>query len=292
MTESLFVPLVLAATNCALRARTAAHRYRWIVLAGLFTGLASLTRGNGIVLGLALAVVVWSVRPRWSWRSLAAPALLLVVMALTIMPWTIRNANAQHAFIPVTDEIGNTLKGTYNDLSAKQRFIWWGHGYSNYNSIQKDKHLTESQRNSKLISAVIRYVGKHPQYVPEAMFWNTMRLFDLQGRRVSRMTARTDADATAAFADIGVVCFWIVGLLAIAGTFTLAARRVPRSLWLAPLVMWLSIAPVTTGTPRFRAALDPFAILLAAFALQACVEAVLRRRRGAIDAPLAAGAAT
>jgi hypothetical protein len=119
-----------------------------------------------------------------------------------------------------------------------------------------------------------------------------MRLFDLQGRRVSRMTARTDADATAAFADIGVVCFWIVGLLAIAGTFTLAARRVPRSLWLAPLVMWLSIAPVTTGTPRFRAALDPFAILLAAFALQACVESVLRRRRGAIDAPLAAGAAT
>jgi hypothetical protein len=45
-------------------------------------------------------------------------------MALTIMPWTIRNANAQHAFVPVTTELGATLSGTYNDYSATKRFIW------------------------------------------------------------------------------------------------------------------------------------------------------------------------
>ena len=63
MTESLFVPLVLAGVNCALRSRAASHRYRWIVAAGLFCGLAGLTRGNGIVVGFALAALVWTGRP-------------------------------------------------------------------------------------------------------------------------------------------------------------------------------------------------------------------------------------
>jgi 4-amino-4-deoxy-L-arabinose transferase-like glycosyltransferase len=278
MTESLFVLLVLAATNCALRARVAEHRNWWIVAAGVFTGFAALTRGNGIILGLALALAVWCGRPRWSWRSVLAPVLLLAVMSLTIMPWTIRNASAQHAFVPVTTELGSTLGGTYNDNAARHRFIWEIGGYGNYKSIKDNKHLTEAQRNSRLISAVVRYIGKHPQYLPEAMFWNTMRLLDLQGRRVSRMTAYADTFATAAFADIGVVNFWIVGALAIAGAFTLAARRVPRSFWSIPVLLWLSIAPVTTGTPRFRAALDPFVIVLAAFAIQAVAEAALRRR--------------
>ena len=56
-------------------------------------------------------------------------------------------------------------------------------------------------------------------------------------------------------------------MLAIIGAFTHAARRVPRALWTVPLLLWASIAPVTTGTPRFRAALEPFVILPAALAI-------------------------
>jgi len=283
MTEALFTPLLLLATVCALQCRRVQRRhYWWIVLSGFFCGLASLTRGNGIFLMFPLALVVWTTKPRWSWRALAAPLTLLVVACATIAPWTIRNANAQHAFIPVTDELGNTIKGTYNPVSARQRFVWNGHGYSTYDSIQNNKRLSEAQRDSQLTDAVIRYIGKHPEYLPEAMFWNTMRLLDLQGRRISRVTAYTDTFATYEFADIGVVCFWIVGVLAILGGFTLAARRVPKSFWTIPLILWLSVAPVTTGTPRFRAALDPFFIALAAFALEA-IWAWALRRRGARD---------
>jgi 4-amino-4-deoxy-L-arabinose transferase-like glycosyltransferase len=284
MTEALFTPLLLIATICALQCRRVERRqYLWIVLSGFFCGLASLTRGNGILLMFPLALVVWTTKPRWSWRALAAPLTLLVVACATISPWTIRNANAQHAFIPVTDELGNTIKGTYNPVSARQRFVWNGHGYSTYDSIQNNKKLTEAQRDSELTHAVIRYIGKHPEYLPEAMFWNTLRLLDLQGRRISRVTAYTDTFATYEFADIGVVCFWIVGVLAILGGFTLAARRVPKSFWTIPFILWLSVAPVTTGTPRFRAALDPFFIALAAFALEAIWAWALRRRGGRGD---------
>jgi|GEM_PF-751186 len=279
MSESLFVLLVLAATNCALRARVGVRRYPWIVAAGVLSGLAALTRGNGIVLWIALGLIVWTARPRLAWRSLAAPLALLLVTALTIAPWTIRNAYAQHAFIPVTDELGNTLKGTYNDLSAKQRFVWWGHGYSTYNSITHNKKLTESERDQREVSAVLHYIGKHPLYPVEATFWNTLRLLDLQGRRISRMTAYTDTFATASVADAGVVIFWVVAALAIGGAFTLAARRMPRSIWAVPFILWLSTAPIVAGTPRHRAAMDPFVILLAACAVQALVAAARARAR-------------
>lgn len=270
MTESLLVPLTLAATNCAVRAREAERRTRWLVLAGVFAGLCALTRGNGIVVGVALAFVVWTVRPRRSLRSLAAPALLLAVMALTIMPWTIRNAIAQHAFIPVTTELGATLSGTYNSVAAKHNYIWTaGFRYPDYRNIRNNHKLTETQRNGRLTSKVLSYVSKHPTAVPQAMFWNTVRLLDLEGRFISRRSARPDVGATATVADLSVYSFWVVGLLALVGLFTQAVRSVPRSLWLVPLFIWLSEAPITTGTPRFRAALDPWFILLAASGIMA-----------------------
>jgi 4-amino-4-deoxy-L-arabinose transferase-like glycosyltransferase len=278
ISETLLVPLLLLATVCALQARTSPHPYRWIVLAGVFAGFAALTRGNGIVLAPALALVVWTRKPRRSWRSAFAPLLLLLVTALTISPWTIRNAYAQHAFIPVTTELGNTLKGTYNDLSVKNRFVWTPYNDPVYKAADKNKNLTEAQRSSRLVSVAFHYIGDHPLWVPEAMFWNTVRLLDLQSLHQSQITAGPDEDATAGVADAGVYSFWIVGVLAILGAFTLAARRVPRSIWAVPFILWLSVAPITTGTPRFRAALEPFVILLAAFGIQAIAAAVVRRR--------------
>ena len=248
MTESLFVPLVLAGVNCALRSRAASHRYRWIVAAGLFCGLAGLTRGNGIVVGFALAALVWTGRPRWSLQALRGPVTLLAVMALTISPWTIRNAITEHQFVPVTTELGLTLAGTYNDHSARERFIW-EFAYPNYRAIKKNPRLNDAQRSNQLISAVIGYLGRHPAYLPEAMFWNTLRLVDLQGGRVSRMTAFNDTRATANFADLGVVNFWIVGALALVGLFTTTVRRIPRAFWLTPFLLWLSVAPLARALP-------------------------------------------
>jgi 4-amino-4-deoxy-L-arabinose transferase-like glycosyltransferase len=286
MTESLLVPLILGATLCALRARRSAHPYRWIAGAGVLAGLSALTRGNGIVIAPALAIVVWTARPRLRWRSLAAPALLLAIAALTISPWTVRNAVAQHAFIPVTDELGATLAGTYNSVAARHHFIWEaGHRYPQYRAIRNDQKLQESVRASRLLSAVLTYVGKHPADVPKAMFWNTVRLADLQGLNISHMTARTDTGATASADDASVYVFWVVGLLAIAGLFTVDARRIPKALWLVPFFIWLSEAPITTGTPRFRAALDPWIILLAACAVTAAARALASSRAGSRSRP-------
>ena len=62
-------------------------------------------------------------------------------------------------------------------------------------------------------------------------------------------------------------CFWLVALLALAGCFTRAARGTPWWLWLIPAVMYLSVVFVQSETPRFRSAIDPFLLTLAALAI-------------------------
>jgi 4-amino-4-deoxy-L-arabinose transferase-like glycosyltransferase len=278
MSESVLVPLVLASVNCALRYRANPSRRRWVALAGLFAGLAALTHANGFVTGIALAFVVWTGRPRFSRGALAAPAILLAVMVLTIMPWTIRNAFAEHAFVPVSTELGQTLGGTYNETSARLDFLWRPQVSPPYHKVLHARGISDATRDTRMISAVLTFLSHHPTYVLQATFWNTVRLLDLWSMRRSRESARIDLGASAGFANLGVASFWIFGLLAIVGAFTSMARRIPRALWLVPLLFWLSVAPINVDTPRFRTAIDPFVILLASCALATTWEWLLRRR--------------
>lgn len=275
MSESLFTPLALAATVCALRSRRASRRYAWVLAAAVLTGLASLTRANGVILLPGLVALVWS-GGSGRWRLLA-PLLLVLVTAAVIAPWTIRNESKLHDFVLVTDETGQTLAGTYNNLSAKRDWGWTLNP-PGYQTINFNPHLTPPQRDRKATSAVLTFIGRHPYSVPEVAFWNTVRLLDLTGRRASRTTARTDVDATAGVADAMVYEFWAFGALAIIGLLARATRGTPKSLWLVPLGLWLSVALVTTGTPRFRSALEPFVLVLAAAGLLAVSSAVTRRR--------------
>jgi 4-amino-4-deoxy-L-arabinose transferase-like glycosyltransferase len=149
MSESLLVPLMLAAVNCALRYRTNPSLRRWVVLAGLFAGLAALTRANGFVTGIALAFVVRTGRPRFSRGALATPAILLAVMVLTITPWTVRNGFAEHAFVPVSTELGPTLGGTYNEKSARLDFAWRPK-YPGYDKIMRARGINDATRDTRM----------------------------------------------------------------------------------------------------------------------------------------------
>ena len=40
--------------------------------------------------------------------------MLCVAAALTVAPWTIRNYDTFHAFVPVSTQFGSALAGTYN----------------------------------------------------------------------------------------------------------------------------------------------------------------------------------
>jgi hypothetical protein len=71
--------------------------------------------------------------------------------------------------------------------------------------------------------------------------------------------------------------FYPLGALGVLGLLTRRARRAPLWLWLIPVA--LSSTLFVTSFMRFRAALDPFFVLLAAAALATAADAVAARRR-------------
>jgi hypothetical protein len=108
---SLYQPLVIASLWMAARAlRGTAHAGRSFVLAGLFAGLATFARNDGLFVLVALGVVF--LFDRWrAWRSagarrptisFAAAVGSVAVFALVMAPWWIRQLAVFGSLSPTT----------------------------------------------------------------------------------------------------------------------------------------------------------------------------------------------
>ena len=133
------------------------------------------------------------------------------------------------------------------------------------------------QRWRQLRQRAERYALHHPGYVATVPFWTTLRALDLDGFDWVRHTAST-VSIDGRWADRNVYCFWLFGLLAVAGAFTRAARRTPWYVWAFPALMYLSVVFLVIETPRYRTPLDPFIVVLAALAVVAAGRRVAARR--------------
>jgi hypothetical protein len=273
LSEPLFVVLELGALYAVLRHRRPGGGRRWLALAGVLCGMAVLTRANGAVLLLPLALGAWTGRPRWSRRALAAPALVVLAAVLAVAPWTLRNALVLHAPVPVSTDLGQTLAGTYNPLAAANRFRWRNTRRLPAADAVAVAQPTEAARSSALAHAGLAYLAAHPLDVVRASAWNTARMLELDpaGRRDLAGELRSRRLASVSFAG-----FAVLAVLALAGTAAARARRAPAWLWLVPVLMWLGTVPFAVNFSRFRAPIDPFLVLLAALALTALGERAAR----------------
>ncbi len=289
--ENLLTALVLAGVYTALRARRAASgaaRYGWVAGTGVLTGLATLTHENGVLMLVGLIPAVWIGRvggKSTSLRSLAAPALLVGMTALVILPWTIRNALVMHAFIPVSDETGITLVGTYNVASAANTQVPYKwrifYGIPHEGAlIHHESDMTEPQLGAKLQSQALHYIEHHPVSLLQVLYHNTRRLFELEGMSPWKASAAA-VSLTTEVAQTGVTSFYILCLLAIAALATRRARSAPWWVWVIPFLLALSVVMVNVETPRFREPVDPFLILLAAAGCSAVVDWLIARLRRA-----------
>jgi 4-amino-4-deoxy-L-arabinose transferase-like glycosyltransferase len=287
--ENLLVVFMLASVWTALRARRSRRPLAWIAATGVLAGLATLSHENAAVFVIPLAVAAAAAAGS-TWRRRALGALtLLIATAAMIAPWTIRNAVELHHFIPVADETGITLRGTYNEASAnfdrlpyKWRFYW---------SIPQDAgvkqrafHEKEVPLSGQLESRALGYIGRHPT-APLAVAWsNLRRMFELRGSYAWHESAHAiglhESDA-----QVGVIAFWVLCALAVAGLCTNAARRAPPWLWALPILYALTIVFVNVETPRFREPIDAFLLLLAACAVSTAVNYARSRIRLRASSP-------
>ena len=168
----------LAAIYAALQVPRARDRRAGWSSAGCSPGLAALSHTNGVLLVIPMAIAMWNVRrvsdsPAWARRPRwSAPLLLLLVTGVTITPWLIRDAVLLHTFVPISDEGGITVAGTYNARAAHERdppFRWRFPAAvpSLRHIVRHHRSMTESQFSSRLETAALNYIGNHPFYPRE-----------------------------------------------------------------------------------------------------------------------------
>jgi hypothetical protein len=289
--ETLTTTFLLVAVWATLRLRRSSDPLRWGIAAGVFTGLAALTSASAILLLIPLAIGVSSPRPVVGRRPVAGPVVLVIATLLTLTPWLIRDGVVMHRFVPITDQSGITLVGTYNASSAHGQppygWVYYKRVPELSSIAHQARHLTEAQLSVTLRNRALTYIAHHPSAVPSAFWHNSLRLLELDGSRAWH-------DSTASLglsqgsAQIGVICFWALCALALLGLAAPPGLRAPVWLWLVPVVMWLSAALLNAQTPRFRAVIDPFLVLLAARGIARA--AGWLRKRPAVPARAVAGA--
>jgi len=275
--ENLMTMFTLAAVYSALRALRDHGRLGWLVISGICVGLATLTQISAIVLVVPLAVAMRHLPGVGKPRSVAGPAAFVAVTLLTLVPWLIRDQVVMNGFVPVSDEAGITLIGTYNKASAHSKPPYTWHYYADLAQFQalatRAHAMTEPRLSSRLVGLAGDYVSAHPT-APLAVAWhNTLRMLELEGAlawRASAASVGIDAGA----ARVGVIGFWLLALLALVGAFTPMARRAPAWFWSIPVLL-ATVVFVNGETPRFREPIDPFLILLAACALARAVDPLI-----------------
>jgi hypothetical protein len=288
LTETLFVALMLAALAAALADRAAGGDRRWLIAAGVLCGLAVLTRSNAPALLLPLAIAVASAGERPLRARLRRAAALVGVAALVVAPWTLRNAVALDAFVPVTTEAGSALAGTYSDETRHDR-DWPGAWkppahFRELRPVLDPVRREEPAEQRALLERSLRYMADNPAYVAEVGGLNLWRLSGLEGRDWWHFSGRT-LSLPGWTADVSGVAFLAFLALAAVGVFTAAARAAPRWLWLMAVLMLASVIFVV-GETRFRAPVDAFVVLLAALAVARLVPVKRPANAGGVARPI------
>jgi hypothetical protein len=283
----------------AVLAWSRTQRWRWIVVTGILGGVLTLTRSNAFVVAIALvaglAMATGKRRPagagiKWpklsGARRLLPAGAALAIALVVVAPWTIRNAKVMHSFIPVSDELGGTLAGTYNPVSAadKSQPGYW-HLLAQIPQYDQQTRVLaagpEVPFQNRLVHLALEYAHHHPLYIAKVSFYNSLRLADLHGLANDRFTATLVGVTSNWVADATVIGFWMVLPLAVVGVFIRdVRRRVPSFVWLAAALLFLSIVFVNSETPRLRLPLDPLLILLAAGTIAALVPGAQGSRSG------------
>lgn len=253
--ETLFTTLALAAITAGLHARgpgghtspsvvggtsSRDHRVAWAIAAGVLVGAAALTRANGIAL---VPVIAWIVAGGRSRPAMLRSGVAGVAAVLVIAPWTVRNAEAVHRFIPVSSETGNTLAGTYNQVSMRNDARWLEPTRTGAYRSLYHRFGAGAALDAALVPAVGRWVIRHPTYPFVVSAENARRLLGFAGTDWAVSSLRATSLSGSAGAVVGAAT-GLVSLLALAGLAASSRTRSLAPLWCVAAVLLLSAAPV------------------------------------------------
>lgn len=142
------------------------HRWRWLIVCGLCAGIGAYFRPNVLLIApvLALATIAGT-----GWREALRRAIVVTLVAsLLLVPWTIRNYNDFHAFIPTRTSLWENMLAGLVELPNG-----FGRGFS-VESVEGELHRARPDLvyetpawDSALKHYVIRAIEQHPLFYLE-----------------------------------------------------------------------------------------------------------------------------
>jgi 4-amino-4-deoxy-L-arabinose transferase-like glycosyltransferase len=271
--DSLLFPeglFALLTTLCVLVAyQWRDHPVVWrAVLLGALIGLAALTRGEGVLLGLLLAMPwmlrhrVIALRERWRQLVLAGVACVAV-----IAPWTIRNVVQFEEFVPLSTNSNEVIMYANCPEVYSGRLL----GYWSF-QCQQDHRAEfgeppgdESEKAVYWREVGLEYARENLDRVPVVVAARVLRQWELfrpwQSVEFSTIENRDKDSAT-----LGLAMYYALVPAAIAGAVMLRRRRVPLLPLGAQVLSVTLTAAYAYGTVRFRAPVEPVLCVLAGVA--------------------------
>jgi 4-amino-4-deoxy-L-arabinose transferase-like glycosyltransferase len=267
-----------------------AYRYlrnpsgKGLALVGIVCGLGALARSELILLVIFLVVPLAlaaraskGLRTALGWLAIAVAAALLV-----IAPWSIYNArrfvhpillSAQFDPLLASANCDSTYYGPlrgYFDIQCARRI------YERAGLTPADD---ESQEGIVYRREAFKYVRGHASQVPNVV---GVRLLRVLGLYHPTRYARVDTLVEGRGIDVswaGLFSFYAAALLGVAGAVVLARNKTsPVYPLLAPIAVVIVTVIVTYASTRFRAIAEPMLAVLAAVALVAAWDRIVRRR--------------
>ncbi len=297
MAESLYVGLVALLLLCAYRAYDDPKPVRFVVL-GAAIGLATLTRAEGILLGIVVVVplAMW-LRNLTARERIARIGVALGVALVVVAPWTIRNAVRFHAFVPVSNNVATLIDGANCDATygGSQIGLWRetfstldvGLGpafaqarYCFVGFDIRDPHFDEAKAASADTRAGLRYARHHLGSLPKVAAVRVLRTWGLYAPS-QQVNFESLEGRPRSWQLRGTQMYWVLLPLALVGAVLLRRRR--RAIWpLAATAITVTIVAATTyGQQRFRIAAEPAILVLAAVTIVELAGAVTTSGRRA-----------
>jgi len=269
LSEVVFVPLLLGLVLVLLHLRDRPATLP-AALAGLLLGLAVLTRTHGLLLLAPACIALLAIRPPGRGR---AAAVMLAVFAMTLIPWTVRNLDALDALRPFGTQGGYAMAGQLNSQAARNdalRAVWRNPTeVPEFFDLFHRPGLSEADVDAQLRKRTLRFAGDRPGHVLAAVRLNSQRMFEAgPGHTFVSQVAHREMGIPTPWRGSAQLSVYAFALAALIGGVLLVRRRQlgPIWLWLIPVVLFASATPLA-GSPRYRAPIDPFLLMLAAGAV-------------------------
>jgi 4-amino-4-deoxy-L-arabinose transferase-like glycosyltransferase len=250
---------------------------------GVVCGLATLTRSNGLLLLVLLALAVGLATAGGRRRALTAGAVTIAAGALAIAPWSLRNAVVFDQAVPLTTQSGENMYSLFNDESKAGGADARLQDLASYQGGLVARGLDEAERDDALREKALEYALDDPGYLLEVIGVNGLRNLQLHDG------AWTGFEMYGLFGvrdnllwELLAPSSYLLYALAIAGVVVLvrnpALERPPWVFYVAPALLVLTATVMAAGSMRYRAPLDPVLLAFAGLALATLWERLQRPR--------------